>query len=100
MRAIDAEKFWKWLDAGHLRSPKKVCFSEIDVKTMIDLQPTIEVECVPNAKWDDNHKCTNCKIECVKFVSETGTVIRVETKHCPNCGAKMSDGKITTVVLD
>jgi len=47
MRIIDADRFIKWLDVGHLRSPSEVCLSELDVKKMIDLQPTIEVE----SKW-------------------------------------------------
>lgn len=42
MRLIDADKFIEWLDIGHLRSPSEICFSEGDVKVMIDIQPTIE----------------------------------------------------------
>ena len=42
MRLIDADEFIDWLDVGHLRSPSEVCYSEGDVKVMIDMQPTIE----------------------------------------------------------
>lgn len=39
-RLIDAEVFINWLDCGHLRNPSEKCFSELDVKQMIDNQPT------------------------------------------------------------
>ena len=42
-RYIDADKFIKWLDVGHLRSPSEICYSEGDVKVMIDMQPTADV---------------------------------------------------------
>ena len=42
-RYIDADKFIEWLDVGHLRSPSEICYSEGDVKVMIDMQPTAEV---------------------------------------------------------
>ena len=47
MRLIDANKFLKWLDVGHLRNPAEICLSEINVKNMIDLQPTIDPESLP-----------------------------------------------------
>ena len=53
MRLIDADKFIEWLDIGHLRSPSEICFSEGDVKVMIDIQPTIEA--VPVVR------CKDCK---------------------------------------
>ena len=42
-RYIDADKFIEWLDVGHLRSPSEICYSEGDVKVMIDMQPTADV---------------------------------------------------------
>ena len=42
MRLIDADKFKKYIDAGHLRSGTEICFSELDIVNMIDKQPTIE----------------------------------------------------------
>lgn len=47
VRLIDANKFLKWLDVGHLRNPSEICLSEINVKNMIDLQPTIDPESLP-----------------------------------------------------
>ena len=44
MRLIDADAFIKWLDVGHLRSATEICYSEGDVKVMIDIQPTIELD--------------------------------------------------------
>lgn len=42
MRPIDADAFIKWLDVGHLRSTSELCYSEGDLKVMIDMQPTID----------------------------------------------------------
>ncbi|HZK28218.1 MAG TPA: hypothetical protein VFD00_11850 [Thermoclostridium sp.] len=39
-RLIDADKFISWLDCGHLRNPSEKCLSELNVKKMIDNQPT------------------------------------------------------------
>lgn len=58
-RYIDADKFIKWLDIGHLRLQSEICYSEGDVKVMIDMQPTADaaevVRCkdcdVPHNKW-------------------------------------------------
>lgn len=43
-RYIDADKFIEWLDVGHLRSPSEKCLSENDVKAMIELQPTVNLD--------------------------------------------------------
>lgn len=58
-RYIDADGFIKWLAVGDLRSPSEICYSEGDVKTMIDMQPTADVvevvrcsDCaVPHNRW-------------------------------------------------
>ena len=42
MRLIDADVLVEWIDAGHLRNPHELCFSESDVVDMIDHMPTIE----------------------------------------------------------
>lgn len=39
-RLIDADKFINWLDCGHLREPSEKCLSDLNVKQMIDNQPT------------------------------------------------------------
>lgn len=49
-RYIDADKFIKWLDVGHLRSPSEICYSEGDVKVMIDMQQTADVAEVVRCK--------------------------------------------------
>ena len=43
-RYIDADRFIEWLDVGHLRSPSEKCLSENDVKAMIELQPTVNLD--------------------------------------------------------
>ena len=54
-RYIDANKFIDWLDIGHLRSPSEKCLSELNVKKMIELQPTADVAEVVRCK-DCKHK--------------------------------------------
>lgn len=49
-RYIDADHFISWLDVGHLRSPSEVCYSEGDVKLMIDMQPTVNMKEVIHCK--------------------------------------------------
>lgn len=39
-RLIDADKFMEWIDAGHLRHPSELVYSEIDVVNLIAHQPT------------------------------------------------------------
>ena len=53
MRPIDADALLDFLDVGHLRSPTEICFSELMMKNIIDIQPTIDA--VP-VIW-----CSECK---------------------------------------
>lgn len=41
MRLIDADRLKSYIDCGHLRPPTEVCFSELDVCSMIDKAPTV-----------------------------------------------------------
>ena len=50
-RYIDADNFSSWLDIGHLRSPSEICYSEGDIKIMIDMQPTADVVEVKHGKY-------------------------------------------------
>lgn len=53
MRLIDADALLNYIDVGHLRPPSEACFSELDVKNMIDKSPTIDaVEAV---------RCKDCE---------------------------------------
>lgn len=40
MRLIDADALIKFIDAGHLRHPGELTFSEVDVVNMLREQPT------------------------------------------------------------
>ena len=40
MRLIDADKLIEFIDAGHLRHPGEICFSELDVVNMLNHAPT------------------------------------------------------------
>ena len=65
-RYIDADKFIEWLDVGHLRPPSEICLSELNVKKMIELQPTEDV--VPVVR------CSQCRkrytTECALWFSQ------------------------------
>ena len=39
MRLIDADALIEFIDAGHLRHPSELCFSELDVVNMLNHAP-------------------------------------------------------------
>ena len=55
MRLIDADALLDFLDVGHLRPPTEICFSELMMKNIIDIQPTIEA--IP-IEWLKEHIVT------------------------------------------
>ncbi|MDF2608968.1 MAG: hypothetical protein K0R92_442 [Lachnospiraceae bacterium] len=72
MRLIDADKFIEWLDIGHLRSPSEKCLNEINVKQMIDNQPTAyDVDKVVKKLKEHNYYSTTVD-EVVKIVEGGG----------------------------
>lgn len=101
-RLIDADRFIKWLDVGHLRSPSEICLSELSVKQMIDLQPTIEAEPVRHGewKWDENAidwglgawVCSQCHStnENIHAKKDENPLLWRGSQRCPVCGAKMN----------
>lgn len=52
-RLIDADALLDFLDVGHLRPPTEICFSEVMVKNIIELMPTVDA--VPVIR------CKDCK---------------------------------------
>lgn len=52
-RLIDADALLDFLDVGHLRPPTEICFSELMMKNIIDIQPTVDA--VPVIR------CKDCK---------------------------------------
>ena len=49
MRLIDADALIEFIDAGHLRHPSELCFSELDVVNMLNHAPlAYDVESVKN----------------------------------------------------
>ena len=59
VRLIDAEAFKRYVDCGHLRPQTEICFSEIDVVSMIDRQPAVDavpvVRCKECVYWTPRH---------------------------------------------
>ncbi len=52
MRLIDADKLLDYIDVGHLRSPTEICFSDLDVKNIVDKSPTVDAVKIV--------RCKNC----------------------------------------
>ena len=88
MRLIDADAFIDFIDAGHLRNPIQLCFSELDVVNMIKSRPTVEAVPVVHGRWVDpylnryGHPCHCCSV-CGSNASHQ------DKNYCPNCGARM-----------
>ena len=53
MRLIDADALLDFLDVGHLRPPTEICFSELMMKNIIELMPTVDA--IP-IEWILNHE--------------------------------------------
>ena len=84
VRLIDADALLDFLDVGHLRPPTEICFSELMMKNIIDLQPTVEAVPVVHARWLwlDGVRCSKCNYK----LQTTGI-----PSYCPHCGAKMDE---------
>lgn len=93
-RYIDADKFIKWLDVGHLRSPSEICYSEGDVKVMIDMQPTADVVEVVRCKGCMFWRGKDHDGVCI----ENGLATRMENEFCSRGKKKggESDGATQT----
>lgn len=56
---IDADALLAYIDVGHLRPPTEICFSELDVKNIVDKSPTIDavevVRCKECKYYQDNN---------------------------------------------
>ena len=78
-RLIDADKFISWLDCGHLREPSEKCLSELNVKQMIDNQPTAyDVEKVVEGLKLENKRLKTLKNNCIALCDHE--VIGIENK--------------------
>lgn len=80
-----------WIDAGHLRHPSELCYSEMDVVNMLLHFPTVEAEPVVHGEWIEHRwaeefgGCLISDYEC----SRCHTWERENSDYCPNCGADM-----------
>ena len=84
-RYIDADKFISELRIGQTRSPFQICYTEFDVKVMIDMQPTVDVVEVKHGEYKTKGAW---HIEC-SVCGHTLVHICEAQNYCPNCGAKM-----------
>lgn len=81
-RLIDADALLDFIDVGHLRPPTEICFSEVMVKNIIELMPTVEATPARHGRWT----VTPVYIKC----SECGeSFMLIPQNYCPNCGARM-----------
>lgn len=92
MRTIDADATLSFVDVGHLRNPNELCFSEMDVKNIIDKQPTIS----PAANWtpcsvalpEDGENKSEFEYDCTlsNGISEYRWVARLQRIYCGKDG--------------
>lgn len=100
-RYIDGDALAKFIDYGHLNNPDDKCYSENDIREMIDMMPTQPVDAVPvrHGKWTADETlytqgmavCSCCKAEYYRDdLYMVGNGAQGEPpKYCPNCGARM-----------
>lgn len=55
----------------------------------IEALPALDVAPVVHAKWDNEHRCTECICLCTTVKTPQGHLAFTETAYCPNCGARM-----------
>ena len=97
MRLIDADALLDFLDVGHLRPPTEICFSELMMKNIIELMPTVEAVPVKHGHWiskqdeyDENYViCSICGDEYTEDDLHLNSWFKQYFKYCPTCGAKM-----------
>lgn len=92
MRLIDADAFLSWIDVGHLRNPAECCLSELNVKRMIELQPTITPP-VRTGRWiwvKDHWECSECG-----GARYYDLMLGLDAQYCGRCGALLrpADGE-------
>ncbi len=92
-RLIDADALLDFLDVGHLRPPTEICFSELMMKNIIDIQPTVDAVPVRHGKWI--HRWSGCGSTWLEQkCSVCGVVFEDEPNdysYCQNCGARMDE---------
>lgn len=99
MRLINADALLDFLDVGHLRPPTEICFSEIMIKNIIDMMPTVDAVPVRNGKWlygesesgHDGYYCSQCGEHIRWRYGEENIDFIRSYNYCPNCGARMDE---------
>lgn len=63
-RLIDADALIEFIDAGHLRHPSELCFSELDVVNMLNHAPiAYDVEKVVAELEEEKFDMDNCRYD-------------------------------------
>lgn len=96
MRLIDADALIEFIDVGHFRPPTEICFSELDVKNLVDKQPTIEPK---NGTWvygedefgADGYYCDKCGFFVPFDYARQFISYMDDYYYCPHCGALMEN---------
>ena len=85
--AISREWLISFIDAGHLRNPNELCYSERGVVELIKHAPSVVPSCQKNrqvgraeGEWLLDGRCSNC----------LQAPLTTHKTYCPNCGARMS----------
>lgn len=89
-RLIDADALIEFIDVGHLRPPEELCFSELDVKNLLDKQPTIEPKkgkWIPITKGERGYSAGDFRCS----VCHQPNKCYIVTNYCSHCGALMRD---------
>lgn len=98
MRLIDADKLRKdVLDLPNCPNGFSDTYDKAMILTLVDEQPTVEVEPIRHGRWIDDkgmYKCSVCNNLWAHWwiVACPEDRMYKEMKFCPNCGAKM-DGE-------
>ena len=60
-----------------------------DVVSLLENATALDVAPVVHARWDAEHRCTECICLCTTVKAPQGHLFFVETPYCPKCGARM-----------
>jgi hypothetical protein len=95
-RLIDADALLAYIDVGHLRPPTEICFSELDVKNIVDKSPTLDAVPVVRGEWVEAKSGVMSvyppgQVMCSVCKQRMPSQWKKMPPYCYGCGAKMED---------